>query len=65
MATTSRDRPPFTFFSEIAVLEDKIISNYWTKLSDYLPMTRETLTNHDILRKPSSIIVLSFNQRSC
>ena len=49
------------------------INKYWTRLSkiswfvngEEINSARETLTNHDILRQPSSIIVLSFDHRVC
>ena len=61
------------------MLRAAMINNYWTRLSkiswfvygeqiNYLPKPKlicETLTNHDILRQPSSIIVLSFDHRVC
>ena len=56
-------------------IHQKIIINYWTRSSkiswfvgeqiNYLPMPKaEPSTNHNILREPSSIIVLSFTYQA-
>ena len=61
--------------SLLYLISDDIINNYWTRLSkissfftgepiNYLPKPK-ALTNHDILRCPSSIIVLSFDHQVC